>query len=94
MRALTRGLGRLFLGLLLLATALSCGGGDGDPAAATIPPPPPFRHQSFYEQLLAAAEGFTQRDGDWLEDYGDADFYGLAFYAYVSASPSADARVQ
>jgi hypothetical protein len=31
--------------------------------------------------LEADAEGFTFQDGDWLEDYGDAPFYGLAYYA-------------
>ncbi len=61
------------------------------------PPPlvaPPFRHQTFYEKLGQAAESFGQVDGDWIEDYGDAPFYGLAYYTYTSADPANDGRVQ
>jgi len=54
------------------------------PAPVPEPPTPEFRHQAFYETLRADAEHFGQREGDWLEDYGDAPFYGLAFYAHTT----------
>ena len=61
---------------LLLLTSLvalpACGGGEGGP--------PPFRHAEFYTQLQTCAEDFTLVDGDWKEDFGDAAFYGPAFY--------------
>src|SRR5215471_14133230 len=46
-------------------------------------PPPPFRHGAIQDELSSDAEGFSIADGDWLEDYGDAPFYGLAFYAHA-----------
>lgn len=49
-------------------------------------PAPPFRHQTFADTLAQDAEAFTRRGGDWLEDYGDAPFYGLAYYAYTAPS--------
>ena len=42
--------------------------------------PPAFRHASFYADLQACAEDFTLVDGDWKEDFGDAAFYGPAYY--------------
>lgn len=61
-----------------------------DEAVAPAPVlPPPFRHAAFWERLSADAAHFTQRHGDWLEDYGDAPFYGLAFYAYEAPQAGA-----
>jgi hypothetical protein len=47
---------------------------------------PAFRHQEFYERLKQTAESFTLLDGDWKEDFGDAAFYGPAFYAWAGTS--------
>ena len=52
------------------------------PACTT--PAPAFRHAAFYETLKADARAFSVVDGDWLEDQGDATFYGLAFHARVA----------
>jgi hypothetical protein len=71
-------MGRRLAPLLFLA---ACG---GTPPADPPPPPtaPPFRHQAFFDTVRAEADGFGFRDGDWLEDLGDAPFYGLAFFAH------------
>ncbi len=50
---------------------------------------PPFEHTSFYETLQQDAQEFTLVDGQWLDDFGDAAFYGLAFYA-LRAGESGD----
>lgn len=69
---------------VLLLTALLGGAcittNEAEPAFLKEPAPP-FRHQSFYETLQQDAEHFNLRDGDWIEDYGDAAFFGLAFYS-------------
>jgi hypothetical protein len=49
-------------------------------------PLPPFEHQDFYETLQGASAGFTWDATEWLDDYGDAAFYGLAYNAWVSAA--------
>ncbi len=59
--------------MLLLWTA--CQGNDPEPL-------PPFEHGDFYETLQGDAEEFTLVDGQWLDDFGDAAFYGLAFYSW------------
>jgi hypothetical protein len=46
-------------------------------------PPPPFRHGAIQDELSADADAFSFVGGDWLEDYGDAPFYGLGFYAHA-----------
>lgn len=43
---------------------------------------PPFEHGDFYETLQGDAAEFTLMDGQWMDDYGDAAFYGLAYYAW------------
>ncbi len=65
--------------LSLSAVSSSCHEEAITPAPVAAPP---FRHQEFEQRLTLAATHFTRRHGDWLEDYGDAPFYGLAVYAY------------
>lgn len=36
-----------------------------------------------YDELLGVAAHFRVQDGDWLDDLGDAPFYGLALYAHI-----------
>jgi len=59
--------------ILLVALVLSGCKTDAESA-------PPFRHQDLYSHLQQCAEDFTLIDGDWKEDFGDAAFYGPAFY--------------
>lgn len=82
---MNRAIHALSVPLLLLSLAAllaSCGAETVAPAPA---PMPPFRHQAFYEALQGDAAHFTFSHGDWVEDYGDAAFYGLAFYAHTAA---------
>jgi hypothetical protein len=65
------------LGILLVA----CSSKEPPPPRD---PPPPFRHGAIQDELIADAEAFSFVDGDWLEDLGDAPFYGLAFYAHTA----------
>jgi uncharacterized protein YyaL (SSP411 family) len=37
--------------------------------------------QTFYDTLRERAEAFDLVEGEYLDDYSDANFYGLAFYA-------------
>lgn len=68
--------------LLLLA----CSSGESAPSTA-----PDFRHQVFFDSLLEASDGFHHTGGEWHQDYGDASFFGLAFYArHMEANPSAE----
>jgi hypothetical protein len=46
--------------------------------------PPPFVHQELASFLRGAADGFTMRDGDWKEDYGDGAFFGTAYNAVAA----------
>jgi uncharacterized protein YyaL (SSP411 family) len=39
--------------------------------------------QAFYDTLRGRAEAFDYVEGEWRDDYSDANFYGLAFYARV-----------
>ncbi|MFC1609492.1 hypothetical protein ACFL6C_00910 [Myxococcota bacterium] len=57
-------------------------------------PPPPFRHNDFYAALQNHAESFTLVEGDWKEDYGDAPFYGAAFYAQEGTTSANQAHLQ
>ena len=82
------------LALVLSASAIGAGalmgcdddGATGSPntggAAGTTSNPTGFKHADLYERLSAQAEFFTQANGNWAEDYGDAPFYGLAFYSW------------
>ncbi len=58
---------------------------DSEKAAAE-PEGDTFRHQALYEKLSADAESFTMNNGDWVEDWGDAAFYGFAFYTWEGAA--------
>ncbi|MBT3221741.1 MAG: hypothetical protein HN348_21900 [Proteobacteria bacterium] len=65
-------------GLVLMAL-LSCKSQPSDEPA----PIPDFRHDDFYAALQTYTDDFTRIDGDWKEDWGDASFYGLAFFSHV-----------
>lgn len=61
--------------------ALFLGAACTDEGEETIPvaTAPPSRHDAMRDQLARDADAFAYEDGDWLEDLGDAPFYGLAW---------------
>ncbi len=70
----------LVSGLSLAAAALGC---ESDNQQDPVTPAPKFQHHDLYQRLTAQAEHFSQAEnGNWAEDYGDAPFYGLAFYTW------------
>ena len=57
---------------------------------ATRSTAPAFRHEAFFDSLLEASQNFHHANGEWHQDYGDASFFGVAFYArHMEANPSA-----
>jgi hypothetical protein len=70
---------------IALCLVIALGACDGDESVAPAPHlAPPFRHDDFYAELGVEADSFSARGGDWLEDLGDAPFYGLAYYAHTA----------
>jgi hypothetical protein len=69
------------LGALAIAAALPCAAACESAADETFPvsPAPPSRHAALRESLTTDARGLSFKDGDWLEDLGDAPFFGLAW---------------
>ncbi len=66
---------KLSLFLLLVPLTTAC---QDDP-----PREVPFRHHALYEQVQTCTPAFAMIDGDWKEDFGDAAFYGPAFFAHA-----------
>jgi hypothetical protein len=66
---------------LLLAVVLVAFVACGDEKEENVPvaPAPPSRHDALRSALETDANAFAYEDGDWLEDLGDAPFYGLAW---------------
>ena len=65
----------------LAAPAVACTGAsvaEGVPDAADAPPALPQR--PLYESIQTAAFLFPEIGGDWADDFGDAAYYGPAFY--------------
>jgi hypothetical protein len=71
---------RIVLAITALASLLVLVACQGDKPEEL----PPFEHASFYETLQGDAAEFTLMDGQWMDDYGDAAFYGLAYYAWLA----------
>jgi len=64
-------------------TAVTLAALTGLPACEDPPQElPPFEHATFYDTLQEDAREFTLVNGEWLDDFGDAAFYGLAYYAW------------
>jgi hypothetical protein len=63
--------------IALVAGATGC----VDPADDDVPvaTAPPSRHAALREALTTDARGLSFENGDWLEDLGDAPFFGLAW---------------
>ena len=83
----------LFATVLLLSHACDSGGGGTTPPPDTTPRQDtapdvattglPF--QDFYAAVRAHALGHEYLDGHWLEDFGDAAFWGPAFLVRVGS---------
>lgn len=59
----------------LFVCVIACGCGDEQTPSAD------FEHESFYETLQTDVAQLAFHEGDWLEDWGDAAFFGLAYHA-------------
>ena len=75
-----------------LSTCISAACGESpkteDPA---LPVAPPSRHAAMRDALVVDAQGYAFDGGDWLEDLGDAPFFGLAWLARRAKDGSLDA---
>ena len=71
------------LAVITLAAALPCAAACESAPDPTFPiaPAPPSRHGAMREALTSDQRGLSFKDGDWLEDLGDAPFFGLAWLA-------------
>ncbi|MDB5214419.1 MAG: hypothetical protein JWO86_2346 [Myxococcaceae bacterium] len=84
-----RGLAIVAAAALTAAVACTSTADEKIPATA-----PPSRHAAMREALTTDARGLSFADGDWLEDLGDAPFYGLAWLSRRAADgplPAEDA---
>ena len=67
---------------LALTAAVACESNADEQIPATAPP---SRHAAMREALTTDARGLSFDNGDWLEDLGDAPFYGLAWLSRRAA---------
>ena len=65
-----------------LAASVACQSSADEQIPATAPP---SRHAAMREALTTDARGLSFDAGDWLEDLGDAPFYGLAWLSRRAA---------
>ena len=63
--------------VLALTGAVACESADEE--RVPIAPAPASRHGALREALTTDARGLSFENGDWLEDLGDAPFFGLAW---------------
>lgn len=85
---------RVFATVFVIATtgATACESKTTDDVP--VAPAPPSRHAAMREALATDARGLSFAEGDWLEDLGDAPFFGLAWLsrrAQAGALPAQDA---
>jgi hypothetical protein len=62
---------------LVLTGAVACESSAEE--QVPVAPAPPSRHGAMREALTTDARGLSFENGDWLEDLGDAPFFGLAW---------------
>lgn len=74
---------------LALLLAGACSSEPTAPERFPVAPAPPSPHAALTATLRDEAAGLGFFEGDWLEDYGDAPFYGLAHHTRAAAGPSA-----
>lgn len=76
--------------VVVTAGAVACESEDD----GAVPVAPPSRHGALRDALTADARALGFEDGDWLEDLGDAPFFGLAWLSRRAESgplPAEDA---
>jgi hypothetical protein len=56
---------------------------DAMPDAGADATPPALPHRDLYETIQATAVGFACEGGDWADDFGDACYYGPAFFRWA-----------
>lgn len=78
--------------VLAIPLAVACESKADD--AIPVAPAPPSRHAALRDALTTDARSLSFADGDWLEDLGDAPFFGLAWLSRRAADgplPAEDA---
>ncbi len=85
--------------MLLVCGALACSSSEPRPTPIPNPAPelsfprkaaPASRHDALYGALLQEARGLSFSEGDWLEDYGDAPWYGIVASDHMGDSRRRD----
>lgn len=71
---------------LALSLAVACDDGPED-ADVPVAVAPPSRHAALRDALTDDAKAFAFEGGDWLEDLGDAPFFGVAWLAHRGEEP-------
>ena len=69
--------------VLAMTGAVACESTADD--QVPVRPAPPSRHAALREALTTDARGLSFENGDWLEDLGDAPFFGLAWLSRRAA---------
>ena len=69
--------------VLAITAALACESAMDD--QVPVRAAPPSRHAALREALTTDARGLSFENGDWLEDLGDAPFFGLGWLARRAA---------
>ncbi len=72
--------------VLALSLAFAC---DDEPERTEVPVAiaPPSRHAALRDALTDDAKAFAFSNGDWLEDLGDAPFFGVAWLSHRGEEP-------
>lgn len=73
--------GAVVAGLLALSAATVPGCSDEPPRTFPITPASPSRHDALHDTLVLDVRTTSFEAGDWLEDLGDAPFFGPAVLA-------------
>jgi hypothetical protein len=74
------------IGVAGLVAVAAC---EEEPAPEPLPPAataPPSRHDAMRDALTTDARALAFQDGDWIEDLGDAPFFGLAWLSRRSSA--------
>jgi hypothetical protein len=76
--------------------ALACSSGPDPAPEPTFPraKAPPSRHAALNDALVRELPGLSFAAGDWLEDYGDAPWYGIVATERLGDAARRDAALQ
>ena len=75
----------LLAGVFVLAMTAAVACEDAADDQVPVRPAPPSRHAALREALTTDARSLSFDNGDWLEDLGDAPFFGLAWLSRRAA---------